>query len=238
MQRTLLFSVDLLGCLAAAAPTRAQDLAVPGDLNVNGGTVAGQTRLGNANVAGGIAIAGDLSFTGSNPWTFHTPNDGRTAMYLVPGTIPNVDWTKQIRFESTGDVRFSKRVSIGDVACTTPSDCPTTSSPLGINNLVLAVGGKIGARFGVHVLNAGVAWPDYVFAADYPLQPLPEVAAFVAAHQHLPGVPLAEEVRADGVELVTMQALLLQKVEELTLHLIRLEAANGALQARVRQLER
>ena len=171
---------------------------------------------------------------GSNPWTFQTPNDGRTTMYIAPVSSSGPDWSKQTRFDATGDVAFSKRVSIGDVSCPPPAVC---GSNLGINTLTLAVGGKIGARFGVHVMNAGVAWPDYVFDTSYLLPPLPDVARFIAANHHLPGVPSAEEVKTEGVELVTMQAVLLQKIEELTLHLIRLETENVELKTRVQKLE-
>jgi len=106
-----------------------------------------------------------------------------------------------------------------------------------INNLTLAVGGKIGARGGVHVVGLGAAWPDYVFQPAYCLQPLAEVAQFIEANQHLPDVPSAAEVQAEGIELASMQALLLRKVEELTLHLIALKRENDALQVRVRKLE-
>lgn len=129
---------------------------------------------------------------------------------------------------------FSQRVSIGDVACTPQSLC---TGRLGINGLTLAVGGRIGARGGVHVVGLGAAWPDYVFQPAYCLQPLAEVAQFIEANQHLPDVPSAAEVQAEGIELASMQALLLRKVEELTLHLIALKRENDALQVRVRKLE-
>ena len=106
-----------------------------------------------------------------------------------------------------------------------------------MNNLTLAVGGKIGARMGVHVLNVGVAWPDYVFAPAYRLVPLPEIEQYLQANHHLPDVPSAAQVQAEGVELVTMQALLLQKIEELTLHLIEMEHANDDLRTRLRAVE-
>jgi hypothetical protein len=83
----------------------------------------------------------------------------------------------------------------------------------------LAVEGKIGARE-VQVTNT-TPWPDYVFLPDYKLRPLPEVEKFIKLYQHLPDVPSAEDVKG-GVELGKMNAVLLQKIEELTLHLIEL----------------
>ncbi|MNL28293.1 hypothetical protein D3C87_1499300 [compost metagenome] len=39
----------------------------------------------------------------------------------------------------------------------------------------------------------------------------------------MPGIPSAEEVKANGIDLGEMNAKLLQKIEELTLHLISME---------------
>lgn len=66
-------------------------------------------------------------------------------------------------------------------------------------------------------------WADYVFDKDYQLMPLSEVEQFVKEHHHLPGVPSAEEVKESGIDVATMDAKLLEKIEELTLHVIELE---------------
>jgi trimeric autotransporter adhesin len=66
-------------------------------------------------------------------------------------------------------------------------------------------------------------WADRVFAPGYRLQPLAQVEEFIQQNGHLPGVPSADKVAKNGIDLVQMNALLLQKIEELTLHVIRLE---------------
>ena len=63
-------------------------------------------------------------------------------------------------------------------------------------------------------------WSDYVFANTYQLKPLSEVEQYVKANQHLPGVPSAQEVVEQGVDVAKMNAKLLEKIEELTLYLI------------------
>lgn len=63
-------------------------------------------------------------------------------------------------------------------------------------------------------------WPDFVFEKDFNLPSLKEIEAFIAEHGHLPNVPSAEEIKKDGVRLGQMDAKLLQKIEELTLHTI------------------
>ena len=74
----------------------------------------------------------------------------------------------------------------------------------------------------IKVMNPS-CWPDYVFAKDYNLLPLSEVEQFITENQHLPGVPSAAEVEANGVNLGKMNNILLEKVEELTLYIIQLE---------------
>ncbi|WP_199736741.1 bZIP transcription factor [Fibrisoma montanum] len=66
-------------------------------------------------------------------------------------------------------------------------------------------------------------WSDKVFAPSYKLRPLAEVEQFIQTHQHLPGVPSAEEVVKQGVDVGQMDAKLLEKIEELTLYSIQLE---------------
>ncbi len=62
--------------------------------------------------------------------------------------------------------------------------------------------------------------PDYVFAADYELKTLEETNQYILENHHLPGIPSAKEMEANGVELGDMNMKLLEKIEELTLHLI------------------
>ena len=61
---------------------------------------------------------------------------------------------------------------------------------------------------------------DYVFDENYNLRSLSEVESFVKENKHLPGVPSAAEMAEKGMSMSQMSNLLLEKVEELTLHLI------------------
>lgn len=74
-------------------------------------------------------------------------------------------------------------------------------------------------------------WADFVFEDDYRLIPLSEVETFIRKNKHLPGMPSADQVKRKGVGLAEANTLLLQKVEELTLHVINLEKKVNALQA-------
>ncbi|MEQ9404080.1 MAG: tail fiber protein [Cyclobacteriaceae bacterium] len=85
----------------------------------------------------------------------------------------------------------------------------------------LTVKGKIHAEE-VRV-DLSVPGPDYVFADNYELTTLEELEKFIQSNKHLPEVPTAKEMEANGVELGEMNMLLLKKIEELTLHIIRMD---------------
>ena len=61
---------------------------------------------------------------------------------------------------------------------------------------------------------------DFVFEPTYQLRPLAEVENFILENKHLPEIPSATQMEADGVNLAEMNKLLLMKVEELTLYVI------------------
>lgn len=86
-----------------------------------------------------------------------------------------------------------------------------------------SVNGKVLAKE-VHVCTSTECWPDYVFGENYELMSLKELDAYVKANKHLPGVPSASEVEEQGdVDLGEMNAILLEKVEELTRYVIDLQ---------------
>ncbi len=66
-------------------------------------------------------------------------------------------------------------------------------------------------------------WADFVFDKDYKLPTLQEVENHINQHKHLPDIPSEAEVKENGVSLGEMQAKLLQKIEELTLYVIKQE---------------
>ena len=76
---------------------------------------------------------------------------------------------------------------------------------------------------------------DYVFEPGYRLQPLSEVASYIEANHHLPGIPSADEVKAKGMGVGDMESRVLAKVEELTLHIIQQEKENRELRDRMNQ---
>jgi len=103
-----------------------------------------------------------------------------------------------------------------------------TNNPQGYK---LAVNGT--AIFTKAKVKTAGTWPDYVFKKDYALPGLPEVERYIQMHQHLPGVVSANEVQLQGIDLGDHAAVLLKKVEELTLYLIQ---QSKTIDEQVRQL--
>jgi Leucine-rich repeat (LRR) protein len=84
----------------------------------------------------------------------------------------------------------------------------------------LSVNGKIRASDIIKVYPHN-QWADFVFDRNYKLRPLNEVELFIKRNGHLPEIPSAAQVEKEGVDLGAMDAKLLQKIEELTLYIIK-----------------
>nr|WP_068890589.1 hypothetical protein [Pedobacter panaciterrae] len=97
----------------------------------------------------------------------------------------------------------------------------------------LSINGKIRAQE-IKVETAN--WPDYVFAKDYQLPTLQEIEKHIKEKGHLPGIPSAEEVKVNGVDLGEMNAKLLKKIEELMLYMIELEKKNERQDEKINKL--
>jgi len=81
-------------------------------------------------------------------------------------------------------------------------------------------------------------WSDYVFDPDYKLKSLEEIETFINENKHLPDVPSAKEVIDSGIDVADMNAILLRKVEELTLLMIEQNKTIQELQGRLDKLQK
>jgi hypothetical protein len=99
----------------------------------------------------------------------------------------------------------------------------TTTGAVGIGtsapqtNARLAVKGIIYAQ---KIEATPTGWPDFVFKPGYSLMTLPSLQRYIRQHRRLPGMVSAKDAAENGVDLGDNQAILLQKVEEMTLYLI------------------
>ena len=172
----------------------------------------GHTRIGK------LEIAAPNSFV---HWHLRTGDD-------VPGLAPHQlhfqysvfgNYRSNFSLISNGNTIFHNNVGIG-----TP-----------IPREKLSVNGRIRAK---EVIVTQKNWPDFVFDKSYNLLPLAAVEKFIAEKGHLPDMPSAVEVEKNDVQLGDLQAKLLQKIEELTLHLIQLKKENDALENRIAAIEK
>jgi hypothetical protein len=139
------------------------------------------------------------------------------------------DWSLYVGnpFYASGASLAIKAITNGNVGIGT--DNPTQK--LSVNGTVLAKKMKVSQP-------PSVDWPDYVFDSSYLLTPLPELEKFIQRHKHLPQVPSAGEVAKEGVDLGDNQAVLLKKIEELTLYIIEQNKKMEAQELRIKQLEK
>ncbi len=86
------------------------------------------------------------------------------------------------------------------------------------SNSDFQVWGKIGCKELVVV--DPTKWADFVFDKNYKLKSLAEVETFYTLNKHLPDVPSEADIKANGINTAEMDATLLQKIEELYLHLV------------------
>lgn len=126
--------------------------------------------------------------------------------------------------EITGNSQWTTSPS-SNIHFTTGNVGIGTSSP----DQKLTVKGNIHAE--EVIIDLEVPGPDYVFEENYELTPLSEVESYIKQNKHLPEVPSAKEMEAEGIRSGEMNMLLLKKVEELTLYVIELERKIKQLEA-------
>lgn len=111
------------------------------------------------------------------------------------------------KLDVNGNIYSNGKVFIGIADANTATKINTYS--LAVNGPAIFTSAKV-------ALYAS-AWPDYVFSPTYKLTALDSLEQFIKLNKHLPEVPTASDVDKNGIDLGLNQALLLKKIEELTL---------------------
>jgi hypothetical protein len=248
--------IDPLGCFRAAARLGVTTLFlfIPGLVCAQTPICpSGPCYLAPAGVNVGIGTASPverLQVSGQGIRIDSANSGGAWAQLQLFG--PNTANSRAWRMVSDNAGLFHLDSIPDDIGYATPVFTATRGGYVGIGTInplyKLAVNGNIGAQ-DIVVTNTG--WSDYVFRPGYRLRPLSEVSQFIQKHHHLPDIPSEAEVKEKGVSVGEMQAKLLAKIEELTLHVIqvderntklekdndRLKEQNRELQARIGQIE-
>lgn len=150
----------------------------------------------------------------------YTDNDGSNSLRIHSGTETNSRIHLPFSNNNLYLVQSGGDVGIG------------TSNTVGYK---LAVAGKAIAEEVVVKLQG--SWPDYVFGDNYNLPSLSELEQYIRINKHLPGVPTAQAVKGDGLSVGEMNAILLKKVEELTLYVIELKKEIEVLKDQSKEAE-
>ncbi len=204
-------------------------------------TQAGKVGIGTASPmamldVNGTAIFNNQSLTIGSPTgaaneRFYLEYDGSVAIARI-NTTSNVG----LSFGTNGANDQMVITQAGNVGIGVKWQTMYNNSP----GYKLAVNGTIGARAIVVETSSG-EWSDYVFEKNYKLKTIPELEAFINTNKHLPNVPSACEVEEKGIDIATMDATLLAKIEELSLYIIeqnkKLEAQNKELKVQNTRIE-
>lgn len=102
-------------------------------------------------------------------------------------------------------------------------------------NYILAVsGGIISDKVSIKNIED---WPDYVFEDSYEVMSIDELEQYIESNSHLPSVPSRAEVLENGIDVAEMNAILLEKIEELTLYVIELQKQMDKQQNEINKLK-
>jgi hypothetical protein len=152
------------------------------------------------------------------PWrtdnTASSAYSGKSAVRMAT----NIEGTSWWDMGMGGDFFYLYKAGVGEFLRV------TNEGSMGIGTTTPSPGYKLTVKGGVHAeevkVDLSVPGPDYVFEADYSLTSLEDTKVYIEQNKHLPGIPSSDEMQQNGVNLLEMNMKLLEKVEELTLHLI------------------
>ncbi len=184
---------------AYPSPTLTERMRIDENGNVGIGTMAPTSRLNIYNSGNGTTLHIGNPNSGSGGFTS-----------LTMGTSSDsggYSWIQSVKSSGSAYGSIILNASGGYVGIGTSAP----DSKLSVNGTIHSKEVKVDLT----------GWPDYVFDEAYDLQPLNEVKNFIKQNKRLPEMPSAKEVEENGVLLGEMNKLLLKKLEEVTLHLIR-----------------
>lgn len=148
------------------------------------------------------------------PWTSRMSFQFSTN-HATTNAGDNVEWKNVINFDAGGNV------AIGDVFS---NSC-----------YKLTVNGNIGCT--ALKVTTPTNWCDYVFDKNYKLMPINNLEQYISINKHLPDIPTEAEVKKDGLDVAETIAMLLKKIEEMSLYIIEINKKVNGLENEVKDLK-
>lgn len=185
----------------------------------NGLNTTGNVGIATTNPTEKLQVnSGNILIKGTNNFT----NAG-DASFLYLG-----DNSNYIKSTFSGDISIGI-FGAGDVIKVQQNGNVGIGTLNPVNGFKLAVNGKIRAK----EIIVETSWSDFVFYPGYFLMPLDSVQKFIDVNGHLPNVPPAKQVEENGLSLGESNAILLMKIEELTLYLLQQQKEINLLKQQV-----
>lgn len=199
----------------------------------------GRVGIGTSSPISTLDVRGHLTLeAGTNPVLYTGSGGSELSRFLLLINSPNLTSASGIKaggvlvadMYSYANPGKNDMVVKGKVSIGTPNIDP---------NSILNVNGTVRSK---KVKVEATSWPDYVFEPGFNLTPIDQLGKFISKNKHLPGVPSAKQILAEGFELGHMDATLLSKIEELTLYTIKqqkkIDAQQKIIQSLVERLEK
>lgn len=249
MKKTnLFFSKWALGVLLfSSITTQAQWTTNPAGhaINNNPGNIGINTTTPDQLVT---IVGGDLKIIETDDYS-KSSDKNSADIYLESKNGGVLNIVQHVDYSGISIGGTSPELRVGDTfdrtnACTFFKNGSLAIGAIDFNNhLARPAGYRLFVKDGIMTEKLKIAlvnssqWADFVFNKDYKLMPLGQVEKFVKANHHLPGIPSANEVAENGIDVAQMESKLLQKVEELTLYMIELKKENEELKKRMKAVE-
>ena len=100
------------------------------------------------------------------------------------------------------------------------------------NNFTLSVYGKVVAR---KYIATELNWADDEFARDLTFDDLDNEEKFVKKNSHLTGIPAADKLEKDGIDLAEMSSFHMRKIEQVFLYLFKFNAVIKQLKNKMKE---
>ena len=212
-----------------------------------GPSVANRFSLGVGVTSGNeyltIISGGNVGIANTSPQAKLHISNGDLLLQNPTSGYPTL-WLKNVAGTNTLKLDYNSIIGAGSNLIVRSGSSAIVLNDVGGNvgigtanpNQKLTVNGTVYAK--EFKVDLSVPGPDYVFEKDYRLPSLEEIKNYIDQNKHLPEVPSAKEMEANGINMGEMNMILLKKIEELTLYLLDQQKQLNAQQKEIQSLKR